>query len=565
MSPPAVLAALASQNCLRKRSYASMPYRSRGSEEDDRTPEEKATFRKALKVRSPQSCRAADFRVDSRRHATPSLLCLAQFINGWFSHPLTNVCMLDTPLPTGKEYTNTRPYESRGWCYMEILVARIVKREQCLISVSKLGGIEKTMSEVRLKGKEGRGAPVHPAAMARVLQDGVARGSLVFVNRADVKEVAELYRETFAAEMAAITRLVLNQLNLGDSAIDTLAQSIRAAHAGGGLRKLTGLYLDDNAIGDVGLAKLLTAFEEEAACPNLVELGLDGNALTHEGVHALVVALSRGALPSCERIDLHGAPGAQLVADALAARARGGSPGSVEAVVRRAKEAAQSAAVAREVELAKVGLPSQILARYRDGGGSTCSFWFLHAEKIRTSDATTLPNLQKLRKTHAEWLVQKEITFAEGFRGAYKKTFLAVSHRWEKPGEPDTLGVQFAAIRKHLVDHPEIQFVWYDVRCFLCAAQDWLPLPTLSTPQLCLICRSTGRCRKGASRRRWSASSSSSCCPTLTCFTSSRAFRSYWCAHPLPSLLPWAARGRPHLPCACATGPDIHGAILGPV
>ena len=96
---------------------------------------------------------------------------------------------------------------------------------------------------------------------------------------------------------------------------------------------------------------------------SIVPMSVDafhGNALTHEGVHALVVALSRGALPSCERIDLHGAPGAHLVADALAARARGGSPSSVEAVVRRAKEEAQSAAVAREAELAKVGLPSQI-------------------------------------------------------------------------------------------------------------------------------------------------------------------------------------------------------------
>ena len=31
--------------------YVSMPQRSRGSAEDDRTPEEKATFRRALQVR----------------------------------------------------------------------------------------------------------------------------------------------------------------------------------------------------------------------------------------------------------------------------------------------------------------------------------------------------------------------------------------------------------------------------------------------------------------------------------------------------------------------------------
>ena len=36
--------------------YVSMPQRSRGSAEDDRTPEEKATFGRALKVRRALPC-----------------------------------------------------------------------------------------------------------------------------------------------------------------------------------------------------------------------------------------------------------------------------------------------------------------------------------------------------------------------------------------------------------------------------------------------------------------------------------------------------------------------------
>ena len=39
--------------------YVSMPQRSRGSAEDDRTPEEKATFGRALKVRRAPHHRAA--------------------------------------------------------------------------------------------------------------------------------------------------------------------------------------------------------------------------------------------------------------------------------------------------------------------------------------------------------------------------------------------------------------------------------------------------------------------------------------------------------------------------
>ena len=225
-------------------------------------------------------------------------------MNPWFGHAFPNVLVLDTPLPTGKVYANTQPYEKRGWSHMEILVARIVKGDQCLISLKRLGGVEKTLSEVRLKGKEGRGAPVNPAAMAEYLEDGTASGNFKFTNSGGVGIVGKIYGMAFATEMAAVTKLVLNHLNLGDSGMDTLAETIRAAHAGGGLTKLVGLHLDDNAIGDVGLAKLLAAFEV-GACANLVELGLDDNALTHEGVHALVVALSRGALPSCERIFLN--------------------------------------------------------------------------------------------------------------------------------------------------------------------------------------------------------------------------------------------------------------------
>ena len=55
--------------------YVSMPQRSRGSAEDDRTPEEKATFDRALKVRcAPTSLAAHTARCPPPASDTPQRL-----------------------------------------------------------------------------------------------------------------------------------------------------------------------------------------------------------------------------------------------------------------------------------------------------------------------------------------------------------------------------------------------------------------------------------------------------------------------------------------------------------
>ena len=67
--------------------YCSLPQKSRAGDKDDRTEEEKARFKRALNG-----------------------------INAWYGHPKTTVLLVNTPLPTGHEYTNTQPYTGRGWC-----------------------------------------------------------------------------------------------------------------------------------------------------------------------------------------------------------------------------------------------------------------------------------------------------------------------------------------------------------------------------------------------------------------------------------------------------------------
>ena len=48
------------------------------------------------------------------------------------------------------------------------------------------------------------------------------------------------------------------------------------------------------------------------------------------------------------------------------------------------------------------------------------------------------------------------------FTGEYREEYLAVSHRWESSEAPDTQGVQLRSVRKYLMQHPQVRWVWYD-------------------------------------------------------------------------------------------------------
>eukprot|EP00964_Phaeocystis_antarctica_P033318 scaffold18919_cov53-Phaeocystis_antarctica.AAC.4 len=111
------------------------------------------------------------------------------------------------------------------------------------------------------------------------------------------------------SHMAAVVELWYSGLGWDDAQMLTLCEALRAAHAGGGLRKVESLNLGGNKIGDGAMAALI-ALLEEGAMPNLKELCLDNNQISDAGVAALASALRGGALPSCTKIiRLHGNPG----------------------------------------------------------------------------------------------------------------------------------------------------------------------------------------------------------------------------------------------------------------
>ena len=83
--------------------------------------------------------------------------------------------------------------------------------------------------------------------------------------------------------------------------------------------------------------------------------------------------------------------------------------------------------------------------------------------------------MQDLRARHGNWLVHIEVRERDAFLGALTHNMLAVSHRWEKPSEPDPEGVQFAAIKTHLAGHPEIEYVWFGLRGAARTLPPWQP------------------------------------------------------------------------------------------
>ena len=187
-----------------------------------------------------------------------------------------------------------------------------------------LTGKETGLREVRRNGKAARAPPVAPAPFASTLEAGVASGATTFTNRGDVPVVAKIYGWAFAAEMAVVVELSYIDLGWDDAQMLTLCEALRAAHAGGGLRRLKQLNLARNQMGD-GAAAALAALLEEGAMPNLKTLSLSRNQIADDGVAALASALQGGALPSCTQFYLVDNQISNDGVAALASALRGGA------------------------------------------------------------------------------------------------------------------------------------------------------------------------------------------------------------------------------------------------
>merc|ERR1719188_117725 len=102
----------------------------------------------------------------------------------------------------------------------------------------------------------------------------------------------------------------------------------------------------------------------------------------------------------------------------------------------------------------------------KPAGLHACSFYFVLADAIRAADdILKLPHFQELKRAKPDWFVKLEVSMATACEGSMQEEFCAVSHRWETPDEPDSKGIQLREVKRFLLSHPCVKYLWYDHWC----------------------------------------------------------------------------------------------------
>jgi len=95
----------------------------------------------------------------------------------------------------------------------------------------------------------------------------------------------------------------------------------------------------------------------------------------------------------------------------------------------------------------------------------SCDFFFVRAAKLREASDAEFPRmvtLQEMRSRFPDWIERRTIDFDSVVKGEYRDRYLAVSHRWEDPEHPDLANEQLTALKSYLVEHSEVEYVFYD-------------------------------------------------------------------------------------------------------
>ena len=122
----------------------------------------------------------------------------------WYAHPYTHVLLMTGELPTGAAYTNTRPYDARGWCETERSICGVSKCVHCMwdysgfapTALEGLAGM-KLYDELRGQLKAGRAPPMAPTKFANRLRARVEAGEIGFSAASDLESVIEMYKVGF--------------------------------------------------------------------------------------------------------------------------------------------------------------------------------------------------------------------------------------------------------------------------------------------------------------------------------------------------------------------------------
>lgn len=158
--------------------YMSLPQAPRSPEEDDR-------FRRGLRQ-----------------------------MNSWYMHPFTHVLLMSSALPRSVAYTNTRPWDRRGWCFFEACASALVKHESCLWDEQHFDvafgffARQETLDSLRKTLRAGRRSPLSPTEFAAEMRRRVEDGSLAFTaGKVDMDTVIQLYERGFVAAFDSFPRV----------------------------------------------------------------------------------------------------------------------------------------------------------------------------------------------------------------------------------------------------------------------------------------------------------------------------------------------------------------------
>jgi hypothetical protein len=108
-------------------------------------------------------------------------------MHSWYSHPFTHTLML-TNTATDGVHEAARPYNERGWCYLEYKLASLIKNAELLWDMSNYDG-QKTYDHLRTSMKHGREPPACPPRVEDEMRRRIADGTLTFSYAADVEPV----------------------------------------------------------------------------------------------------------------------------------------------------------------------------------------------------------------------------------------------------------------------------------------------------------------------------------------------------------------------------------------
>jgi len=154
-------------------------------------------------------------------------------INEWYRHPYSFVLALTNALPTGRQYTNTRLYSERGWCYFELKISSLTKDGKCLLDFIKFDGSSTAFDASAWGMKANRPAPMSPDDFATEMREGIAAGRLAFTAKADAEFVINQYRKGFIEAYERHTRtqrngawIHMNNLGWGPDEGHTIARAI---------------------------------------------------------------------------------------------------------------------------------------------------------------------------------------------------------------------------------------------------------------------------------------------------------------------------------------------------